>query len=114
MEVAKMKRRVLGSVGSVEFLLVNSCISFNHSAISAVMMCQSFSGRSVFTSVVIACVFLGFTSPFGPRMVLAGEGAAVADEPNQAEGHTNDLQKILQKQETLLNTVNQMRSETES
>jgi tetratricopeptide (TPR) repeat protein len=47
-------------------------------------------------------------------MVLAGEGAPVADELNQADGHTNDLQKILQKQETLLNTVNQMRSETET
>ena len=48
------------------------------------------------------------------EQVLAGEGVPVPDEVNAGGGQTNELQQILQKQETLLNAVNQMRTETET
>jgi tetratricopeptide (TPR) repeat protein len=78
------------------------------------MMCQPFPRPSAFTSLAIACAFLGITTPFLPNQGLADEGVPAPDELNQGESRTNELQKILQAQETLLNTVNQIRVETET
>src|SRR5216110_2907564 len=73
-----------------------------------------FSPLVAFAGLVISGVLLGFANPFGPSQALAGEGAPVPEEPHQGESRTNELQKILESQETLLNTVNQIRVETES
>jgi len=76
------------------------------------MMCQPFSSPAAVASALIACLLIGFAG--GREQVLAGEGVPVPDEVNAGGGQTNELQQILQKQETLLNAVNQMRTETET
>ena len=63
----------------------------------------------------IALTGFGFPAQFRPTNAEAAEAAPAAGAINdEADSRTNQLQKIIETQETLLNAVNQIREDTEA
>ena len=62
----------------------------------------------------IAFTGFGFPAHFGPKTAEAAEVVPVPGQLNEGDSRTNQLQKILETQEILLDTVNRIREETEA
>jgi len=70
--------------------------------------------KSFFASALIACACLGLPSRFEPLNLVAAEEVAAPLELQGGDSRTNELQKILESQETLLTTVNRLCEEAEA
>ena len=65
-------------------------------------------------AVIILFACIGLPRQFEPMKMLAAEAVPVPREAQQPDSATNDLLRILETQETLLNTVNRLREEAEA
>jgi tetratricopeptide (TPR) repeat protein len=83
------------------------------SGIVAAMIRQSISAPFLVLAVLVS-MSLEFPAPLAPTKTVAAEAVSAPLQVNAAESRTNELEKILATQETLVNTVNQMREATES
>jgi tetratricopeptide (TPR) repeat protein len=62
----------------------------------------------------IAFAGFGFPAHFGPKTAEAAEVVSAPGQLNEGDSRTNQLQKILETQEILLDSVNRIREETEA